>query len=129
MITRYISHGGHGVRLDSCVSGGYVFPSQYDSAAALRIACGYSWIKIVKLMQRALREYIVGGVKTTSPFLKQIVKHPQFISGDYTTKFIQETPEFISYASGFDVRHYLGVTNDIFKIVADVAGVSMKKAT
>jgi pyruvate carboxylase len=97
MITRYISPGGQGVRLDSCVSEGYVFPSQYDSAAALLITYGNSWIKIVKLMQRALREYMIGGVKTTIPFHKQIVKHPRFISGDYTTRFIEQTPELMCY--------------------------------
>ncbi len=97
MITRYISPGGQGVRLDSCVSEGYNFPSQYDSAAALLITYGNSWIKIVKLMQRALREYMVSGVKTTIPFHKQIVKHSKFISGDYTTRFIEETPELMCY--------------------------------
>jgi len=97
MITRYISPGGQGVRLDSCVTEGYVFPSQYDSAAALLITYGSSWNKIVKLMQRALREYMVGGVKTTIPFHKQIVRHPKFVSGDYNTRFIEETPELMEY--------------------------------
>jgi pyruvate carboxylase len=97
MITRYITPGGQGVRLDSCVTEGYVFPSQYDSAATLLITYGNSWNKIVKLMQRALREYMMGGVKTTIPFHKQIVKHPKFVSGDYDTRFIEQTPELMEY--------------------------------
>jgi len=96
-ITRYTSPGGQGVRLDSCVTGGYEFPSNYDSAAALLITYGNSWIKAVKLMQRALREYMIGGVTTTIPFHKQIVKHPTFISGDYDTRFIENTPELMDY--------------------------------
>jgi len=97
MITRYISPGGQGVRLDSCVTGGYEFPSNYDSAASLLITYGNSWIKTVKLMQRALREYMVGGVKTTIPFHRQIVKHPTFIAGEYDTRFIENTPELMDY--------------------------------
>ncbi len=97
IISRYTSPGGQGVRLDSCVTSGYEFPSNYDSAASLLITYGNSWIKTVKLMQRALREYMFGGVKTTIPFHKQIVKHPVFISGEYDTRFIENTPELMDY--------------------------------
>ncbi|MBS3758503.1 MAG: pyruvate carboxylase [Desulfobacterales bacterium] len=97
MITRYVSPGGQGVRLDSCVTEGYEFPSQYDSAASLLIAYGSSWIKTVKLMQRALREYTIGGVKTTIPFHRQIIKHPQFVAGDFDTRFIEKSPELMNY--------------------------------
>ncbi len=98
VITRYVSPGGQGVRLDSCVTEGYEFPSQYDSAAALLITYGNNWLKTVKLMQRALREYMISGVKTTIPFHRQIVKHPKFISGDYDTRFIEKHPELMYYS-------------------------------
>ncbi|HMA86151.1 MAG TPA: pyruvate carboxylase, partial [Desulfosalsimonadaceae bacterium] len=97
MITRYVSPGGQGVRLDSCISEGYEFPSQYDSAASLLISYGNSWVKTVKLMQRALREYMIGGVKTTIPFHRQILKHPQFVAGEFDTRFIEQSPELMSY--------------------------------
>lgn len=97
MITRYVSPGGQGVRLDSCVTEGYEFPSQYDSAAALLISYGSSWFKTVKLMQRALREYMIGGVKTTIPFHLQVINHPRFVAGDFDTRFIEETPELMHY--------------------------------
>jgi len=98
LISRYISPGGQGVRLDSCVTEGYEFPSQYDSAAALLITYGNTWLKTVKLMQRALREYMISGVKTTIPFHKQIVKHPVFVSGDYDTRFVENHPELMLYS-------------------------------
>ena len=88
-IERYFAPGGQGVRLDSCIGEGYTFPSQYDSAAALLIAYGRSWEKIVLLMRRALREYVIGGVKTTIPFHRQVLKHPDFISANYNTKFVE----------------------------------------
>lgn len=89
-ISRYISPGGQGVRLDSCIGAGYRFPSQYDSAAALLITYGSSWEKVVMLMRRALREYIISGVKTTISFHRQVIKHPKFSSGDYDTNFIRD---------------------------------------
>jgi pyruvate carboxylase len=97
MITRYLSPGGQGVRVDSCVSAGYEFPSQYDSAAALLIAYGKNWNKILGIMERSLREYTIGGVKTTIPFHRQIISHPQFRSGEIDTKFIAKTPALMYY--------------------------------
>ncbi|GFK92530.1 2-oxoglutarate carboxylase small subunit [Fundidesulfovibrio magnetotacticus] len=97
LITRYISPGGPGVRLDSCISAGYEFPSQYDSAGALLMAYGRSWEKVLGTMDRALREYIVGGPKTTIPFHLQVINHPRFRSGDYDTNFIATAPELLEY--------------------------------
>jgi len=89
-ITRYVSPGGQGVRIDSCICAGYNFPAQYDSAASLLITYGRTWIKVVQLMRRALREYMIGGLKTTITFHRQVIKHPDFISGDYDTNFVQQ---------------------------------------
>ncbi len=80
-IVRYISPGGPGVRLDSCIAGGYEFPSNYDSAASLLIAHGDSWGKTLAVMNRALKEYVIGGLKTTIPFHQKIIMDPVFRSG------------------------------------------------
>lgn len=96
-ITRYLSPGGPGVRVDSCVCSGYEFPAQYDSAASLLIAHGPQWDKVLGTMKRALGEYVIGGVKTTIPFHRQIIAHPQFRAGQYNTKFIECTPELMNY--------------------------------
>ncbi len=97
LITRYISPGGPGVRLDSCISGGYAFPPHYDSAAALLIAYGKDWNKTISIMDRALNEYIIGGLKTTIPFHRRIINHPRFLSGLYDTRFIETTPDLMVY--------------------------------
>ncbi len=96
-IARYISPGGQGVRLDSCLSNGYDFPSQYDSAGALLIAYGKDWEKVLGTMDRALREYTIGGLRTTIPFHRQIVNHPKFRSSDYDTNFVANAPELYNY--------------------------------
>lgn len=97
LITRYISPGGPGLRLDSCVSGGYTFPPHYDSAATLLIAYGLDWEKACGVMERALKEYVISGVKTTIPFHQRIVRHPRFRSGEYDTRFVETTPELMDY--------------------------------
>jgi pyruvate carboxylase len=97
LITRYVAPGGPGVRLDSCLASGYEFPSQYDSAGALLLAYGRTWDKTLAIMDRALREYIIGGVKTTLPFYRQIIQHPRFLAADVDTKFIASAPELMNY--------------------------------
>ncbi|MFW5837960.1 MAG: biotin carboxylase N-terminal domain-containing protein, partial [Desulfovibrionaceae bacterium] len=97
-ITRYLSPGGQGVRIDSCICDGYNFPSQYDSAMSLLITYGSSWGKVVMLMRRALREYTIGGVKTTIPFHRMVIKHPAFSKADYDTTFVdQRRKELTAY--------------------------------
>jgi pyruvate carboxylase len=96
-ITRYLSPGGEGVRLDSCVFGEYSFPKAFDSAGALLMTHGTTWEKTVAIMRRALSEYIVGGLKTTIPFHKRIVSHPAFVAGEVDTRFIENTPELMEY--------------------------------
>lgn len=98
LITRYVSAGGPGVRLDSNMTAGYEFPSNYDSAAALLIAHGQDWYKTLGVMERALDEYIVGGVKTTIPFFKQVLANEKFRKGECDTRFIGATPDLLDYA-------------------------------
>ena len=43
-------------------------------------------------MERSLREMRIRGVKTNIPFLINVMRNDKFRSGDYTTKFIEETP-------------------------------------
>ncbi len=97
-ITRYISTGGPGVRLDSNLSAGYEFPANYDSAGALLISYGRDWAKTLGIMERALGEYIVGGLKTTIPFYRALIKAEDFRRGVFTTRFIERRPELFEYS-------------------------------
>ncbi len=97
VITRYVSPGGPGIRLDSCITAGYEFPSQYDSAASLLVAYGKSWKKALRVMDRALREYHIGGLKTTIPFHRQIVRNQAFRDAEFDTNFVRTHPELMDY--------------------------------
>lgn len=97
LISRYVSPGGPGVRLDSNISAGYEFPANYDSAGALLIAYAHDWEKTLGIMDRALGEYVIGGIKTTIPFFRQVIKHALFRKGGINTNFIADHPELMVY--------------------------------
>lgn len=97
LISRYVSPGGPGVRLDSNITAGYEFPANYDSAGSLLIAYANDWEKTLGIMDRALGEYVIGGIKTTIPFFHKVIKHPDFRNGEINTDFIARHPELMHY--------------------------------
>ncbi len=117
-IKRYFAPGGNGIRIDSCIGEGYTFPAQYDSAAALLIAYGRSWEKIVLLMRRALREYVIGGVKTTIPLHRQILKQRNFLEAKYDTRFVDTHKD--------ELLEYWDEGRDSFKLCRLMAEISAK---
>ncbi|MDR2459671.1 MAG: pyruvate carboxylase [Deltaproteobacteria bacterium] len=108
LVTRYVSPGGPGIRLDSNLSAGYDFPSNYDSAGALLIAYGQDFQKCLGIMDRALGEYTIGGLKTTIPFFRQIFKSPLFQAANFDTGFIDNYPELFEYAEHIPESDRLG---------------------
>ena len=89
-ITTLHSPGGHGVRLDTHVYAGYTIPPNYDSMIAKLITTAQTRGEAVHKMKRALDEFVIEGIKTTIPFHRQLMDHPAYISGDYTTKFMED---------------------------------------
>jgi acetyl-CoA carboxylase biotin carboxylase subunit len=88
-ITTLHMPGGHGVRLDTHVYSGYVIPPNYDSMIAKLITTAQTREEAISKMRRALDEFVIEGVKTTIPFHRQLMDHPDYIAGNYTTKFME----------------------------------------
>lgn len=82
--------GGHGIRVDSHIYSGYTIPPNYDSMVAKLITVAQTREEAIAKMHRALSEYVIEGVKTTIPFHLKLMKDPNFIKGDYTTKFLED---------------------------------------
>ena len=82
--------GGHGVRVDTHVYSGYIIPPNYDSMIAKLITTGRTREEAIAKMRRALDEFIIEGIKTTIPFHRQLMDHPDYIAGNYTTKFMED---------------------------------------
>ena len=89
-ITNLHLPGGHGVRLDTHVYSGYIIPPNYDSMIAKLIVTAQNREEAIDKMRRALDEFIIEGIKTTIPFHRQLMDHPDYISGNYTTKFMED---------------------------------------
>ena len=89
-ITNLHVPGGHGVRLDTHVYSGYSIPPYYDSMIAKLITTGQTREEAINKMKRALDEFIIEGVKTTIPFHRQLMEHPDYVAGNYTTKFMED---------------------------------------
>ena len=81
--------GGHGIRIDTHVYSGYVIPPHYDSMIAKLITTAQTRAEAITKMQRALDEFMIEGIKTTVPFHQKVMSHPDFLSGKYTTKFME----------------------------------------
>jgi pyruvate carboxylase len=123
-ITHYRSVGGLGIRTDGgpAITGGIITPF-YDSLLVKISAYGRRFVDAARRQERALQEFRVRGVKTNVPFLLNVVTHPTFLSGDCTTRFLDETPELfrfpirqdratklLSFAAEVTVNGFPGVT-------------------
>jgi acetyl-CoA carboxylase biotin carboxylase subunit len=89
-VTQYIPPGGPGVRVDSYMYTGYEVPPHYDSLLAKLIVWGNTREEAIEKARRALDEFIIEGLPTTIPFLKRLLAHPGFVSGETYTRFIQD---------------------------------------
>jgi len=81
--------GGHGVRLDTHVYSGYSIPPHYDSMIAKLITTAQTREEAINKMKRALDEFLIEGIKTTIPFHRKLMDHPDYISGNYSTNFME----------------------------------------
>jgi pyruvate carboxylase len=91
-ITAYRSPAGFGVRLDAGTAyTGAIITRSYDSLLVKVTAWSPTPEETIARMHRALWEFRIRGVVTNLRFLDQLITHPRFAHGEYTTRFIEET--------------------------------------
>lgn len=88
-VTAFVPPGGLGVRVDTACYGDYVIPPFYDSMIAKLIVRDKTRDRAIQRMKRALREFVVDGVKTTIPFHLEVMDNPLFRQGTFGTDFLQ----------------------------------------
>jgi acetyl-CoA carboxylase biotin carboxylase subunit len=88
-ITIWHAPGGPGVRVDSHAYQGYRVPPHYDSLLAKLIVHGRDRQESLIRMRLALESFIVEGVKTTIPFLLELLQDPDVVAGNIDTKFLE----------------------------------------
>jgi len=97
-ISRYFATGGPGVRTDGCIYTGYVIPPYYDSMCAKLTVWALDWDSVLDRSQRALKDIVLHGVKTTIPYHLEILKSPEFQMGEFNTGFVETHPELNKYS-------------------------------
>jgi acetyl-CoA carboxylase biotin carboxylase subunit len=90
LITEYHPPGGNGVRVDGGVYGGWRVPSSYDSLIAKVITHAATRERAIVRMERALDEFIIGGIRTNIPLHKRLLAEPSVRQGTMCTRTIEE---------------------------------------
>ncbi|MFO1039248.1 MAG: pyruvate carboxylase [Geminicoccaceae bacterium] len=102
-ITAYRGAFGFGIRVDGGTAySGAVVTRYYDPLLEKITAWAPSPEEGIARMGRALREYRIRGVATNLAFLDALLEHPKFRAGEYTTRFIDTTPELFRFAKRRD---------------------------
>jgi pyruvate carboxylase len=97
-ITAYRGATGMGIRLDGGTAySGAVITRYYDSLLEKVTAWAPTPEAAIARMDRALREFRIRGVNTNIDFVINLLKHPTFLNYQYTTKFIDTTPELFDF--------------------------------
>ena len=90
LITSFHMPGGNGIRVDTHAYSGYFVPQFYDSMIAKLIVHAPNRKEAIARMLGALDECVIEGIKTTIPFLKDILSNPDFVKGEIHTSFIDK---------------------------------------
>ena len=95
-IMAYRGAAGFGIRLDGGTAySGAVITRYYDSLLEKVTAWAPTPEESLRRMNRALREFRIRGIATNLEFLENLINHPTFVAGTYTTRFIDTTPELL----------------------------------
>ncbi len=90
LVSGFHAPGGMHVRVDSGLYAGYRVPPYYDSMIAKLIVYGRDRDGCIRRLKRALEEFVIQGVTTTIPLHQKLIEDPEFQSGDYTIKWLEE---------------------------------------
>ncbi len=90
IIEKWVPPGGPHVRVDThCYQGYHVSPN-YDSLLAKLIVHGRDRAEALRIMEQALLEFEIEGVETLIPFHLRLLSNPDFIAGDYHTRWVEQ---------------------------------------
>jgi len=88
-IQKWVPPRGPGIRVDTHCDDGYLIPPFYDSLIAKLITTGSDRLQAINRMQSALESFSVTGVDTTIPFLRVVLKHPDYVRSNINTRWLE----------------------------------------
>ncbi len=125
-LTRLYSPQGPAVRISPGYYEGAEIPPFYDSLIMLIKATGADREGAIRVMDRSIsRNLRIEGVKTLAPLLLSIIRHPRFIAGEYSTRFIDENMEEL--VSMFKEKDSEDELLKIARYVAEVSALGIPK--
>jgi acetyl-CoA carboxylase biotin carboxylase subunit len=95
---------GFGVRVDTHIYPGYDIPADYDSMIAKLIVWGRSRQAAIQKLKRCLAELNIADIATSSSFHEAILSHPDFVNGDFSTRFLEENADLLDDGNSADAR-------------------------
>ena len=122
-IRKYRMPAGPFVRLDNCAYPGYDVPIYYDPMIAKLIVWGPTRTECIQRLQRALAEYMLTGIKSNIVLHKNILVHPAFLEGTYTTQFIDQ-----QIAGKKHRELFMFVDEPVFLIAAAIEAYNQSKS-
>ncbi len=88
-ITSFNVPGSIGIRVDTAAYSEYVVSPYYDSLLAKLVAHAENRAAAIHKMERALETFVIEGIKTNIPLQQKILRDQDFISGNFSTKFME----------------------------------------
>ena len=98
-LSRYRESAGRGIRVDSGVRQGSTISQYYDNLIAKLIVTGRDRAEVIDRAKRALAEFEIGGVDTTIPAHLLILENEDFVSGNLSTRLLEEEIDFSDLAT------------------------------
>jgi len=88
---------GEHIRIETGVQNGSVVTPYFDSMIAKIIVHGKDRPDVIAKTLEALQDFGLMGLKTTVPFCRAVLQHPEFTSTRYTTRWVDQyfTPEML----------------------------------
>lgn len=90
VLSAYREPGGPGVRIDSAASVGFSVAADYDSMIAKLIVWAPTRVLALSRMRRCIDEYVIEGVSTTLPLLRQLSSDQAVVDDRYGTATLEE---------------------------------------
>ena len=90
LITSFHPPGGPGIRIDTAAYAGYKVLPFYDSMIGKLISRGNSRAEAACRLRRAIDFFVIEGIQTNLPLLREILDDPQFGRGELSTRFMEQ---------------------------------------
>lgn len=126
-LTKYRRPEGENIRVDDGYEEGMDIPIYYDPMIAKLITYGSNREEAIKVMKEAIAHYAIEGIETTLSFGAFVMRHEDFVSGNFDTHFVKKnfSPESIEenqrterkLAAVFAVKRYLEAKNKLKPII------------